>query len=235
MVKPSQIYSTLRWQPGQQTRRACDAHNVRVLVIPFATVTDHRKQLGDLLRARSLFRGEITLSSGRKSDYYLDCKLTTLHPLGALLTGYSILEALKALAVKPDAIGGLTMGADPLVSATVVVSQIEHKPLPGFLVRKEHKKHGRGKQVEGISDAPRDVVIVDEVCTTGGSTWEAIRAVEAEGYKVAAVIILVDREEDDADGLRVKYKYRAIFTARELLGGSRIGSTEARPAQSERG
>jgi orotate phosphoribosyltransferase len=181
-------------------------------------VTDHRKRLGELLRTKSLFRGEITLSSGRKSSYYLDCKLTTLHPEGALLTGYAILETLEAMGDRPNAIGGLTMGADPLVSATVVVSQIEQRPLPGFLVRKEHKKHGRGKQIEGIEPTPLKLAIVDEVCTTGGSTWEAIHAVEAEGHQVTSVIILVDREEDDAQGLRSKYNFRSIFTARELLG-----------------
>jgi orotate phosphoribosyltransferase len=182
-------------------------------------VTDRRKRLGELLRGKSLFRGEITLSSGRKSSYYLDCKLTTLDPEGALLTGYCVLEALDSLEVKPDAIGGLTMGADPVVSAAIIASQIERRPLRGFLVRKEHKKHGRGKQIEGVNldPPPRKVAIVDEVCTTGGSTWEAIRAAEAAGCEVVAVIILVDREEDDAQGLRAKYKYRAVFTAGELL------------------
>jgi len=180
-------------------------------------VSEHRNRLGELLRKKSLFRGEITLSSGRKSSYYLDCKLTTLNPEGALLTGYSILELLGDMNVQPDAIGGLTMGADPIVSATIIASQLARRPLGGFLVRKEHKKHGRGKQIEGVDPPPRKVVIVDEVCTTGGSTWEAIRAAEGEGCEVVAVIILVDREEDDAQGLRSKYNYRALFTARELL------------------
>jgi orotate phosphoribosyltransferase len=184
-------------------------------------VTDHRKRLGELLRKKSLFRGEITLSSGRKSSYYLDCKLTTLDPEGALLSGYCILGALDSLQAKPDAVGGLTMGADPIVSAAIIASHLERRPLGGFLVRKEHKKHGRGKQIEGVDPPPRTVAIVDEVCTTGGSTWEAIRAAEAEGCEVVAVIILVDREEDDAQGLRTKYKYRAVFTARELLDEGR--------------
>ncbi|MFZ3199552.1 MAG: orotate phosphoribosyltransferase [Candidatus Acidiferrales bacterium] len=179
---------------------------------------NHRERLANMLRAKSLVRGEITLSSGKKSDYYLDCKLTTLHPEGALLTGYCVLELLDEMGVKPDAIGGLSMGADPIVSATIVVSEIEKKPLPGFLVRKEAKKHGRQKQIEGL-DAPRGkkVVIVDEVCTTGGSTLEAIEAAEREGCEVIAVISLVDREEGGSEKLRAKYNYRSIFTARELL------------------
>jgi orotate phosphoribosyltransferase len=178
----------------------------------------HREKLANLLRTKSLVRGEVTLSSGKKSNYYLDCKLTTLDPEGALLTGYCVLELLDEMGVNPDAIGGLSMGADPLVTAAGVVSAIEKKPLPGFLVRKEAKKHGRQKQIEGLDD-PRGkrVVIVDEVCTTGGSTQEAIDAAEREGCQVVAVISLVDREEGGSEKLREKYYYRSIFTARELL------------------
>ena len=111
------------------------------------------------------------------------------------------------------------MGADPLVTATGVVSAIEKRPLAGFLVRKEAKKHGRQRQIEGL-DRPqgKQVVIVDEVCTTGGSTQEAIDAAEREGCQVIAVISLVDREEGGSDALRAHYTYRSIFTARELLG-----------------
>ena len=123
--------------------------------------------------------------------------------------------------VKPAAIGGLSMGADPIVSAAVIVSELEKKPLPGFLVRKEAKKHGRQKQIEGLEN-PRGkkVVIVDEVCTTGGSTLEAIAAAEREGCEVIAVISLVDREEGGSEKLRAKYNYRSIFTARELLAST---------------
>jgi len=178
----------------------------------------HREQLATLLRTKSLVRGDFTLSSGKKSNYYLDCKLTTLHPEGALLTGYCALELLDEMGIKPDAIGGLSMGADPLVTAAGVVSEIEKRPLPGFLVRKEAKKHGRQKQIEGLEN-PRGkkVVIVDEVCTTGGSTQEAIDAAEREGCEVVGVISLVDREEGGSEILRAKYNYRSIFTARELL------------------
>jgi orotate phosphoribosyltransferase len=189
----------------------------------------HREKLANLLRTKSLVRGEFTLSSGKKSNYYMDCKLTTLDPEGALLTGYCILEMLDELGVKPDAIGGLSMGADPLVTAAGVVSAIEKRPLPGFLVRKKAKEHGRQKQLEGMEN-PRGkkVVIVDEVCTTGGSTAEAIEAAEREGCEVVAVISLVDREEGGSEMLRAKYKYRSIFTARELL------TEDSRPAGSAR-
>jgi orotate phosphoribosyltransferase len=190
----------------------------------------HREQLGNLLRAKSVVRGDFTLSSGKKSNYYLDCKLTTLDPQGALLTGYCVLELVNEMGVKPDAIGGLSMGADPLVTAAGVVSAIEKRPLPGFLVRKKAKEHGRQKQLEGMEN-PRGkkVVIVDEVCTTGGSTEEAIDAAEREGCEVVAVISLVDREEGGSEALRAKYNYRSIFTARELLaeGAKPAGSTRS--------
>lgn len=191
----------------------------------------HRERLANLLRTKSLVRGEITLSSGKKSNYYLDCKLTTLDPEGALLTGYCILELIDQMGVKPDAIGGLSMGADPLVTAAGVVSAIEKRPLPGFLVRKEAKKHGRQKQIEGMENSRgKKVVIVDEVCTTGGSTQEAIEAAEREGCEVVAVISLVDREEGGSEMLRRKYNYRSIFTARELLAEDPKSAGTARSA-----
>lgn len=179
---------------------------------------NHRKELAGLLREKSLVRGEFTLASGKKSNYYLDCRLTTLDPQGALLTGYCVLEMLVEMGVKPDAIGGLSMGADPVVSAAIVVSAMEKRPLQGFLVRKEAKDHGRRKQIEGIEN-PRGmrVAIVDDVCTAGGSTQEAIDAAEREGCEIVAVISLVDREEGGSEALRKKYNYRSIFTARELL------------------
>jgi orotate phosphoribosyltransferase len=122
------------------------------------------------------------------------------------------------MGAKPDAIGGLSMGADPVVSAAIVVSAIEKRPVQGFLVRKEAKGHGRKKQIEGMEETRgKRVAIVDDVCTTGGSTQEAIDAAEREGCEVVAVISLVDREEGGSEMLRAKYNYRSIFTARELL------------------
>jgi orotate phosphoribosyltransferase len=192
----------------------------------------YRQNLANLLRQKSLVRGEFTLSSGKRSNYYLDCKLTTLDPEGALLAGHAILELLDEMGLKPDAIGGLSMGADPLVTAAGVVSAIEKRPLAGFLVRKEAKKHGRQRQIEGLENPlGKKVVIIDEVCTTGGSTREAIDAVEREGCEVIAVISLVDREEGGSDSLRAQYNYRSIFTARELLAES---SQPAGSAQSAR-
>ena len=186
---------------------------------------DYLARLKRRLIEKSVFRGEVTLSSGKKSDYYMDCRLTTLDPEGSVLIGHAILELLAAKGIRADAIGGMSIGADPLVSAVVTISYLEGRPLRGFLVRKERKEHGRQKLIEGIDPkasgrAVRNVVIVDDVCTTGKSTFDAIAAAEREGMKVVAVISLVDREEGGSDALRKKYNYHSIFTARELLAES---------------
>ena len=179
----------------------------------------YRDQLKGLLRSKSLVRGKITLSSGAQSDYYLDCKLTTLDPFGAFLTGHSILDLLQEHQITAAALGGLSMGADPIVSAVAVVSHLKGTPIHGFLVRKEPKGHGRRKLIEGFEGKPNDkVVIIDEVCTTGGSILEAIDAAEAQGFEIVAVVSLVDREEGGSERLRAtKYPYYSVFTAKELL------------------
>jgi len=175
-------------------------------------------RLKQRIREKSLFRGEVTLSSGKKSDYYMDCRLTTLDPEGSVLVGHAILELLAARGIRAEAIGGMSMGADPIVSSVAALSFLQGRPLRGFLVRKERKEHGRQKRIEGLEPgAVHNVVIVDDVCTTGKSTFEAIAAAEEEGMKVLAVISLVDREEGGSEELRKKYPYYAITTARELL------------------
>jgi len=186
-----------------------------------------RSELKELLREKSLVIGEIVLSSGQKSNYYLDCKLTTLDPRGAYLTGEVFLETLNAHGITADAIGGLSMGADPIVSAVAVVSHVKGAPLPGFLIRKEAKKHGRMRRIEGMGKSVKRVVIIDEVCTTGKSTQEAIDAAVEEGYTVVAVLSLVDREEGGSAQLRAKYNYVSIFTASELLAGEHDRPSDA--------
>jgi orotate phosphoribosyltransferase len=179
---------------------------------------DYLERLKRRLLQKSLFRGEVTLSSGKKSDYYMDCRLTTLDPEGSVLIAHAILNWLDAAGVRPQAIGGMSIGADPVVSSVVTLGYLQGRPLRGFLVRKERKEHGMQKRIEGIGSVPvRDVVIVDDVCTTGKSTFEAIEAAEAEGMKVVAVMSVVDREEGGSDDLRKKYNYHALCTARELL------------------
>ncbi len=189
------------------------------------TLVRHKEQLKRLLRERSLVRGKFTLSSGKTSDYYIDCKLTTLDPKGAVLTGHTILEHLEEHGIQADAIGGPEIGAIPIVAAVAAISYlratIEKRgtPLPAFLVRKERKDHGLQKQIEGIDPIQvQKVIIVDEVCTGGASIEVALKAVETQHLEVAAVISLVDREEGGHVKLRAKYgdRYLPVFTAKEL-------------------
>jgi len=183
----------------------------------------HKDQLKQLLRRKSLVRGTFTLASGKVSDYYIDCKLTTLDPEGAVLTGYTVLELLDEKGIQAHAIGGPPIGAHPIVSAVAAVSYFrtklegKGKPLPAFLIREQHKSYGLQKQIEGIDlKNISKVVIIDEVCTTGKSTREALKVVEDAGLQVLAVLSLVDREEGGSEGLRQDYTYLPIFTAKEL-------------------
>jgi orotate phosphoribosyltransferase len=184
---------------------------------------DHKDQLKQLLRRNSLVRGTFTLASGKTSDYYIDCKRTTLDPEGAVLTGYTVLELLEENGIEADAIGGPPIGAHPIVSAVAAVSYFrtklegKGKPLSAFLIREQHKSYGLQKQIEGVDlKKVSKVVIIDEVCTTGKSTRAALKVVEDAGLQVLAVLSLVDREEGGSDGLRRDYRYLPIFTAREL-------------------
>jgi orotate phosphoribosyltransferase len=197
-----------------------------VIVLLGETPVSHRELLKRLLREKSLCRGKFLLSSGKTSDYYIDCKLTTLDPEGAALTAYTILELLDEKGIQADAIGGPVLGAVPIVAAVAAVSYLRANadrkgtPLPGFLVRKEPKGHGRQKQIEGLDlTKVRKVVIVDEVCTEGTSIEVALQAVEEQGLEVMAVISLVDREQGGHERLRAKYgdRYLQVFTAQELL------------------
>ena len=154
-----------------------------------------REQLLAMLAEKSFRLGEFKLSSGGTSDYYIDCRLTTLDGMGALLTGQTVLEEIHHRGWKVDAIGGLTLGADPIVVATSVVSAQQGKPLHGFLVRKAEKAHGTGQRIEGFQEKGAGVVIVDDVCTTGGSTIQAIQAARDFGFKIIAAACLVEREE----------------------------------------
>ena len=213
---------------------------VRTLTLESHGVS-YRQRLIDLLRERSLFRGDFTLASGKKSTYYLDCKLTTLSPEGAVLTGNAILELLEDRGIQAAAIGGQPIGADPIVAATVAVSYLEYgdredKQLQGILIREEPKKHGMQKRIEGVKNLKGTrVVIVDEVCTTGKSTLKAIETAESEGMIVVAVISLVDREEGGSEILKKRYNYYAVCTAQELLSESARSAGTSRRTPSTAG
>ena len=154
-----------------------------------------RDELLELLATNSFRLGEFTLSSGGKSDYYIDCRTTTLHAHGAELTGRVFLDLIQQQGWQPRAVGGLTMGADPIVVATSVISSQMGAPIHGFLVRKAEKAHGMGRRVEGFQEKGARVVIVDDVCTTGGSTIQAIEAAREFGFNITGVACLVERLE----------------------------------------
>src|SRR5580698_191805 len=165
------------------------------------TTANPRTALLDLLARTSFRLGSFTLSSGAKSDYYIDCRTTTLHAEGARLTGLTILDVLRENNLVPAAVGGLTMGADPVVSAVSIASawRAQQEPgaplIHGFLVRKAEKAHGTGRRIEGFLEKDAPVLIVDDVCTTGVSTITAIEAAKEAGMNVIAAICLVEREE----------------------------------------
>ena len=164
-------------------------------------MTTHAQQLLTLLARQSFRLGQFTLSSGASSDYYIDCRTTTLHAEGGRLTGEAILDLLNANHIEAEAVGGLTLGADPIVSnvATASAWRAQSNPsaplIHGFLVRKAEKTHGTGRRIEGFSHPGARVVIADDVCTTGASTINAIEAARDAQMTVAAVVCIVEREE----------------------------------------
>jgi len=167
--------------------------------------------------ARKSFRlGEFKLSSGGTSDYYIDCRTTTLDARGAQLVGQVFLDEMRRQGWHADAVGGLTMGADPIVVAVAVVSGTLH----GFLVRKGEKQHGTGQRIEGFREKGARVVIVDDVCTTGGSTVQAIEAARDFGFKIAGVMCLVEREEArgraNVEKAAAPAPFLPIFTANDV-------------------
>src|SRR5437867_716446 len=175
-----------------------------------------RDELLRLLAAKSFRLGEFKLSSGATSDYYIDCRTTTLDAKGSRLTGQAFAEEIRAHGWKPQAIGGLTMGADPIVSAIAVASG----EFSGFLVRKVDKQHGTGQRIEGFQEKGARVVIVDDVCTTGASTVQAIEAAREFGFNVVGVMCLVEREEAhgraDVEKAAAPAPFIAVFTATDV-------------------
>ena len=172
---------------------------------PTQATNTARQQLLTLLARQSFKMGDFQLSSGARSDYYIDCRTTTLHAEGGRLTGLAILDLLAEHHLQPHAVGGLTLGADPIVSAVAIASAQRHadsgpeqkksRLVHGFLVRKVEKAHGTGRKIEGFCEKQAPVLIVDDVCTTGGSTITAIEAARAADMRVIAVVCLVERAE----------------------------------------
>src|SRR5262249_5120342 len=177
-----------------------------------------RSELRDIIRQKSLRTGDFTLSSGKRSSYYLDCRMTTLDGRGALLVGRLIWDRIQTKGIDAVAIGGLTLGADPIATAVAVVSALEHKPLSAFIVRKESKSYGMHRSIEGFDGKPGSrVIVVDDVCTTGDSILKAAEKAEEAGYEVVAAFCVVDREEGGTEMIAKQYPFHSLFTAKELL------------------
>jgi orotate phosphoribosyltransferase len=177
-----------------------------------------RRQLLTLLKEKSFrYRPDqpFKLASGRESPYYVDCRPTTFSAEGLALIGEIVFELVKDLGV--EAIGGLTLGADPIAHAVALTSFLKGQPLNSFTVRKEPKGHGVGRQVEGDVKPGDKVVIVEDVITTGGSTLKAIAAAQEFGLKVVKVIVLVDREEGGRQAVEQAVpQVEAVFILSEL-------------------
>lgn len=183
------------------------------------------EQLKNILLSKSVRTGTFTLASGKVSDLYVDCRMTALDPVGATLIGALGWQMVRDEIVTrfPDiaAIGGMTMGADPISLAVGMTSALtgSASPIQVFTVRKEPKDHGRGRRIEGNFKSGDTVLVVDDVITTGGSTLQAIDAIEAEGGKVAAALVLVDREEGGRQAIEARgIPVYALFTRSSLLG-----------------
>jgi len=175
-----------------------------------------RQELLRLLATKSFRLGNFKLSSGGTSDYYVDCRTTTLDARGAQLTGQVFLEVMQSRGWHPIAIGGLTMGADPIVVAVAVSSG----KISGFLVRKAEKQHGTGQRIEGFREKGAKVVIVDDVCTTGASTVQAVEAAREFGFDILGVMCLVERQEANGrpavEQTAAPAEFVSIFTASDV-------------------
>jgi len=184
-------------------------------------VTEHMQdRLRTLLQERTIRRGTFSLASGRQSGYFFQGKLATLSPEGAFLTGRLVFERLRGRSIQ--AVGGKTLGADPIVAAVALVSETQREPIPGFIVRGTRKDHGVEDLIaEAYSDddkplisAGRHVAIVDDVATTGNSCMDAVRAVEEQGAIVDTILVLVDRKQGAAENFRgLGYQFEALFAA----------------------
>ncbi len=179
-----------------------------------------RERLKQIILELSYEKRRVTLASGRESDFYFDGKQTTLHSEGGLLVGRLFFEAIKDVA-GVQAVGGITLGADPIATATSIAAYLAGKPLHAFIIRKEPKGHGTGQWLEGRKNLPQGtkVVIVEDVVTTGGSSMKAVNRAKEEGLDVLGIVSLVDREEGGRENIEQEgYWLKAIFTKGELVG-----------------
>ncbi|WP_028584674.1 orotate phosphoribosyltransferase [Desulfogranum mediterraneum] len=182
---------------------------------------NERQRLQELLLDKSYRQGTFTLTSGKTSDFYVDGKQTTLDAEGGYLCGRLLYKLIQDHSETISGVGGMTLGADPLVTAVSLVSHLADNPIPAFIVRKEAKGHGTGNYIEGKNNlAPGAVVaLVEDVVTTGGTLLKVIERVENEGFKVGLVATIVDRQEGGAEVLAAQgYPLKAVFTREQLIG-----------------
>ncbi|UTF49934.1 orotate phosphoribosyltransferase [Desulfomicrobium sp. ZS1] len=180
---------------------------------------DLKRRLARLLIEKSYLEGDFTLTSGKKSDYYFDCKHTALHPEGAWLIGKLFLDMIRAKG-GVTGVGGMTLGADPLVSSVTVVSHLEGYPLPGFIIRKQSKGHGTNQYLEGLKnfEPGQSVCLLEDVITTGGTLLTAVERVRDQGLNIACIMGVLDREQGGRENLeKAGFDLQTIFTRKELL------------------
>lgn len=175
----------------------------------------HKQALIDLVRDKALKFGDFTLASGKKAKYYLDGKQVTLDSFGARLVAEGILTLLEG--DLPAAVGGMSIGADPITAAVITIAGVQNLPLKGFMVRKEAKGHGTGRFIEGPVLAGESAVIVEDVVTTGGSSLTAIERCEEFGLRIRGVIAIVDRLEGGRQAFESRgYSFRSLLTIRDF-------------------
>ncbi len=181
------------------------------------SVQECKARLFHLLKTQAFFKGDFTLSSGKKSSYYLDARLVTLSAEGAFLCGKLIKEVVRSYA--PTAIGGPTLGADPMVGAIGTVSFLEKEPVKTFIIRKEAKGHGKGKMIEGPALTAEDrIAVIDDVATTGKAFLHSIEGLALDGLKPVVCACIIDRQDGAREMLASKgVDFVALFTANDFL------------------
>jgi orotate phosphoribosyltransferase len=189
----------------------------RELRVEAPLAASHARLL-ELLRDRAFERREVTLASGRPSSFYIDTKQVTLSAEGHFLVGQLVRSLIERRAPDAEAVGGMSIGADPIASATSLVSYLAGRPLAAFYVRKEPKRHGTEQWVEGLKNlrAGMPVVIVEDVVTTGGSTLRAIERARGAGLRVVRVIALVDRDEGGREAIEREAPLDALYHRRDF-------------------
>ncbi len=163
-----------------------------------------RDALLELIQSEALQRGQFTLASGKQASYYLDCRKITLHPKGANVIAAGMIDVIQSLGDLPDAVGGMAIGADPITASIITLAGQRDLPMKGFMVRKEPKGHGTGKQVEGPVEPGQRVVIVEDVITSGGSALKAVDAAREFGLEVDCVVAIIDRLAGGEEAFKAK-------------------------------